>query len=208
MLIVLAGLPGTGKTSLARELAAQLGAVHLRIDAIETVLHRVGIWSDEHPAAAYEIAAELADNQLRHGLAVIIDAVNPVPQDRRAWRDLASRRGVTLVAAELACADAAEHRRRVEGRAPDVQGQGSRRGARSSSASTSHGTMTMSFISMRRRPMITWARSLSVSAALPCRSDEHSPETRIAAFVLHRASRLFDEGQRGPMMTYSASASP
>ena len=123
MLIVLAGLPGTGKTTLARELAAQQGAVHLRIDAIETVLHRVGIWSDEHPAAAYEIAAELADDQLRHGLAVIIDAVNPVPQARRAWRDLAARRGVALVAAELACADAAEHRRRVEGRAPDVQGQ-------------------------------------------------------------------------------------
>ena len=65
MLIALAGLPGTGKTSIARTLAAEFGAVHLRIDAIETVLHREGTWSDEHPAIAYEIAAELAADQPR-----------------------------------------------------------------------------------------------------------------------------------------------
>ena len=35
MLIVFGGLPGTGKTTVARELARQLGAVHLRIDSIE-----------------------------------------------------------------------------------------------------------------------------------------------------------------------------
>src|SRR5271165_1678080 len=35
MLIILGGLPGTGKTAIARELARQLGAVHVRIDSIE-----------------------------------------------------------------------------------------------------------------------------------------------------------------------------
>ncbi|NBC95586.1 MAG: AAA family ATPase, partial [Deinococcus-Thermus bacterium] len=35
-LIVLGGLPGTGKTTLARAAAAALGAVPLRIDTIET----------------------------------------------------------------------------------------------------------------------------------------------------------------------------
>jgi predicted kinase len=34
LLIILSGLPGTGKTSVARELAGQLGAVHLRVDTI------------------------------------------------------------------------------------------------------------------------------------------------------------------------------
>ena len=35
-LIVFAGLPGVGKTHLARQLAATLHAVYLRIDALES----------------------------------------------------------------------------------------------------------------------------------------------------------------------------
>ena len=39
MLTVLSGLPGVGKTTIARELARSLAAVYLRIDSIE---HRCG----------------------------------------------------------------------------------------------------------------------------------------------------------------------
>ena len=35
VLIILAGLPGTGKTTIARELARRLVAVHIHVDAIE-----------------------------------------------------------------------------------------------------------------------------------------------------------------------------
>jgi predicted kinase len=42
MLIVLRGLPGVGKTAIARELARTLGAVHLRIDSIEQALRSAG----------------------------------------------------------------------------------------------------------------------------------------------------------------------
>jgi predicted kinase len=38
MLIILGGLPGTGKATIARELARQLGAVHVRIDSIEKAI--------------------------------------------------------------------------------------------------------------------------------------------------------------------------
>ena len=42
MLIVFSGLPGVGKTGIARELARTIGAVHLRIDSIEQALRRAG----------------------------------------------------------------------------------------------------------------------------------------------------------------------
>jgi len=43
VLISLSGQPGVGKTTIARELAAQIGAVHLRIDSIEQTLRNQGI---------------------------------------------------------------------------------------------------------------------------------------------------------------------
>ena len=42
MLIVLSGLPGVGKTTIARELAGAMGAVHVRIDSIEQALRDMG----------------------------------------------------------------------------------------------------------------------------------------------------------------------
>ena len=37
-LVVFSGLPGTGKTTVAKALAATLGAVYLRIDTIEQAM--------------------------------------------------------------------------------------------------------------------------------------------------------------------------
>ena len=38
MLIIFSGLPGSGKSTIARALAQQLGAVYLRIDTIEQAI--------------------------------------------------------------------------------------------------------------------------------------------------------------------------
>jgi predicted kinase len=43
MLIVFSGLPGVGKTTIARELACSLAAVYLRIDSIEQALRQAGL---------------------------------------------------------------------------------------------------------------------------------------------------------------------
>ena len=42
MLIALGGLPGVGKSALARSLARRIGAVHLRIDTIEQAMRNAG----------------------------------------------------------------------------------------------------------------------------------------------------------------------
>ena len=78
MLISFSGLPGVGKTTIARELARQIGAVHLSIDTIEHAIRSSIGGDDDRYRAAYRAALELARDNLRLGRAVITDCVNPI----------------------------------------------------------------------------------------------------------------------------------
>ena len=122
MLIILAGLPGAGKTTLAKELAAQFGAVHLRIDTIEQAIRESGVRVVSLDDAGYRVAYALAEDNLRLGHTVIADSVNPWPITRDAWVAVATRAGVDWVESEIVCSDEREHRRRVETRVPDIPG--------------------------------------------------------------------------------------
>lgn len=122
-LVVLAGLPGTGKTTLARKLAAALPAAYLRIDAIETAVIRCGLARPPVGPVGYAVAHEVAASTLGAGVSVVVDAVNPVAEARQGWRDLARRTGARLVFFETVVADQDEHRRRVMQRKPDLDGQ-------------------------------------------------------------------------------------
>ena len=120
MLIIFSGLPGVGKTAIARELARQIGAIHLRIDSIEQAMRNSGKVSQSLDDAGYRVAYALADDNLRIGHTVIADSVNPIKLTRDAWRDVAERAAVTVVEIELVCSDVIEHRKRVETRVSDL----------------------------------------------------------------------------------------
>jgi predicted kinase len=122
MLVILSGLPGTGKTTLARSLARYLRAVHLRIDTIEHTLHVAGVALGTMDDKGYRVAYALAEDNLKAGLTVIADSVNPVAMTRDAWRAVARRANVRAIDIEIVCSDVEEHRRRVESRTSDIQG--------------------------------------------------------------------------------------
>ena len=118
-LVVFSGLPGSGKSTIARELARELRAVWLRVDTIETAIADADTAiSDEGYRAAYA----LAEDNLRLGLDVVADGVNPWMETRDAWREVGLRAGAEVVEIEVSCSDEAEHRRRVETRTTDVPG--------------------------------------------------------------------------------------
>ena len=122
LLVEFGGLPGTGKSTLARLLAADTKAVWLRIDEIEGAMRRNGLTPEQTGVAAYSVAHDLAASHLRRCLTVIADAVNPVAEARAGWRDLAAAVGADHVVIETVCCDSAEHRRRVDGRVSDLSG--------------------------------------------------------------------------------------
>jgi len=121
MLIVFGGLPGTGKTTISRELAKRLSATLLRIDVIEQAM-LASLIVDDIGVAGYSVANALAEANLLNGQTVVVDCVNPVEISRAAWKAVAARTDSPLIQIEVVCTDRTEHRRRVEARKPDIPG--------------------------------------------------------------------------------------
>ena len=116
-LVVLSGLPGVGKTSIAEIVAARTGSVHLSIDEVEESILACGLprgW--QVGVAAYEATRAMAEQNLRLGHDIIVDAVNDSEEARQTWRTAASRTGAHLKFVCLVIADAQEHGRRLSGR--------------------------------------------------------------------------------------------
>ena len=121
VLVVISGLPGTGKSAVAAGLAARLEAVHLSIDPIEDALLGAGLpRSWETGVAAYETARVVAEQNLVLGRSVVVDAVNDSEPARDTWRRASGNSGVGLSFVLLTLDDEAEHRRRLEGRVRDL----------------------------------------------------------------------------------------
>jgi predicted kinase len=120
LLIVMAGLPASGKTTIARLAARELGAMHLRIDTVEQAIVDAGV--RDHPVGpvGYMIGYVVAEEQLRLGLTVIAEVVNPIRITRDAWRDVAVRAGVPHLDVEVVCSDPVEHERRARTRVVDI----------------------------------------------------------------------------------------
>src|ERR1700730_8128564 len=90
MLIVFGGLPGTGKTTLARAFAQRRRATYLRIDTIEQALRSSEMLAGDVGPAGYMVAYALAEANLRLDGIVVADSVNPVAITRDAWRKVAA----------------------------------------------------------------------------------------------------------------------
>ena len=96
MLIVLSGLPATGKTALAAAVARELGAVLLSVDPVDFGPRLGRRPTRPAPAgrAAYAVVGAMAEQNLALETTVVVDAVNAVGEAKTFWIELARRRGV------------------------------------------------------------------------------------------------------------------
>ena len=123
LLVLVTGLPGTGKSTMAEAAARALGAPVLGHDwamsglrpfrEMEQALDSLGFAGRR--TVGWSILWALAREQLRLGSSVVLDGVARQPEVDRT-REVAAEEQVECRVLVTDCADAELHRSRVEGR--------------------------------------------------------------------------------------------
>ncbi len=84
-LILLSGLPGVGKSTLARAFAARTGAVHLEVDVAEAAVEASVLAPPSAEDAGYRVLAAQSAAHVAQSHVVIADMVLADPLGRALW---------------------------------------------------------------------------------------------------------------------------
>lgn len=122
-LIVMSGLPGTGKSTLSERIAKSLQLPIFSVDPIESAIIRAGLAkSFETGYAAYLVAEALAREQIKLHSGVVIDAVNAEDEAKQVWINCAKILQVPLVIIECTMKNPRLHRERLAARIRGLHG--------------------------------------------------------------------------------------
>jgi predicted kinase len=96
-LVVCVGLPGTGKSTFARRLAAETGAIILESDALRRRLAGTPTFSPSESLRLFRAVHEAAQRLLGRGYSVIVDATSLRERDRTPLYEIAASTGASLI---------------------------------------------------------------------------------------------------------------
>ncbi|QWV95023.1 AAA family ATPase [Geomonas oryzisoli] len=116
VLVLTCGLSGSGKSSLAAELARELGLDLVRSDLVRKELagvapsgvepsaaYRDGIYNEEMDQATYRALLSRAERSLAEHRGIVVDATFQRRSDRELFRQLAARLGRPFLIIETRC---------------------------------------------------------------------------------------------------------
>jgi predicted kinase len=126
-LIIVTGLPGAGKSSIAEAIGNRLSIPVFAKDWLEATLLRCGYPAthSEMPALGYigyELVTSLLQRQLQLGQSAIADTVASTETIRSEWRKLAATYQAHWLVIECICSDTTLHRARLVARHRHIPG--------------------------------------------------------------------------------------
>lgn len=107
MLLLFAGLPGTGKTTLADAYAAETGILHLNSDRLRAELGLRGDYRPEAKQLVYDELLHQTRHALESGKTVLVDSTFYKKEVRRPFEHLACECGVPLLWIETTASESA-----------------------------------------------------------------------------------------------------
>ncbi|MDD5463914.1 MAG: AAA family ATPase [Candidatus Moranbacteria bacterium] len=119
-LIIICGLPGSGKTTLARELSKKTKVALISKDSIKEKLYEsmnLSTLEDSKNIGipAFELMIELTENQLVGGVDVIMEAPLKFPEDYQLFKKWRDEYGLELFSV-ICSVDSVERKRRFRDR--------------------------------------------------------------------------------------------
>jgi predicted kinase len=101
VLVVISGLPGTGKTYFSKKLSERFPFVTLESDALRRVLNPSPNHSKSESAQLFDAIHLLTEKLMQKGFSVIVDATNLTEKHRQYFYDISDRLGIKLVLVQV-----------------------------------------------------------------------------------------------------------
>ena len=97
VLVVVSGLPGTGKSYFSRRLAERFPIAVVETDVMRKALFPTPAYTADESARLFRACHALVENMVRRGIPVLLDATNLVESNRERLYNIAHRAGAKLI---------------------------------------------------------------------------------------------------------------